>query len=496
MGVTPREGRALAPVAWSWLLAVGAAVAAGLLAVAGRYGYHRDELYFLEAGDHLAWGYPDQPPYVAVVARVVDSVAEGSLVALRAPSAITIGLLAVVTGLVARELGADRLGQALAAVAMATGGVSLGSGHLLSTTPPSLLAWAAVTLLIVRALRTGRPHLWVLAGVAAGVGLQANSNVVFLLAAVLVGLLAAGPREALRTPWPWVGGALALALWSPYLVWQAREGWPQLDVSASIAAGESGTSEPRELFLPLQLVMLNPFLAPVWIAGAVRLLRDRALRWCRGLGWCWPVLAAVFLVSGGKPYYLSGTMPLLVGAGAPLAIDWARRTRPRATGLVVAAAVLWVPAVWVTLPVVPVDRFADSFVSDASYDLGEQIGWPRLVEQVADVVEQQDGTVALLTRNYGEAGAIDRYGERYGLPEAHSGDMGYWHWGPPPDDAEVVVAVGFPRATLEWAFADVTLAGRVDNGLDVDNDEQGAPIWVCERRVAAWGDLWDDFRDL
>jgi hypothetical protein len=407
---------------------------------------------------------------------------------------MTVAALTVVTGLVARELGADRLGQALAAAVMATGGVALGSGHLLSTTPPSLLAWAVVTGLVLRGLRTGHGLPWLLAGGAAGLGLQANTNVVFLLAAVLAGLLLAGPREPLRTWWPWAGAALAVVLWAPYLVWQAREGWPQLEVSASIAAGESGTSEPRELFLPLQLLLLNPFMAPVWIAGGLRLLRDPALAWCRGLGWCWPVLAAVFLITGGKPYYLSGTMPLLLGAGAPLAITWARRAR-RSAVVLSAGLALWFPAVFVTLPVVPADRFADS-AAEANYDLGEQIGWPDLVAQVAAIVERQSGPVALLTRNYGEAGALDRYGDSYALPQAHSGDMGYWHWGPPPDDVKVVVAVGFDRATLARVFDDVAPAGRVDNGLGVNNDEQGAPIWVCRGLRYLWVDLWDDFRDL
>ncbi|MFZ6003651.1 MAG: glycosyltransferase family 39 protein [Actinomycetota bacterium] len=494
MRAAQARSAALDTVAWGPLIGLGIAVAAGLLAVANRYGYHRDELYFLEAGDHLAWGYPDQPPYVALMARAMDAIAEGSLVALRTPSAITIALLTLVTGLVARELGADRLGQTLAAAVMATGGVALGSGHLLSTTPPSLLTWAVVTWLVLRGLRTGHGPLWLLAGGAAGLGLQANSNVVFLLAAILAGLLLAGSRATLRTWWPWAGAALAVGLWAPYLLWQAREGWPQLEVSASITAGESGTSEPRELFLPLQLVMLNPFMAPVWIAGGVRLLRDPALAWCRGLGWCWPLLAAVFLVTGGKPYYLSGTMPLLLGAGAPLAITWARQARSRAVVLVVGVA-LGLPAVFVTWPLVPPDRFADSLAA-ANYDLGEQIGWPDLVAQVAAVVERQDGPVALLASNYGEAGALDRYGDGYSLPQAHSGHMGYWHWGPPPDDADIVVAVGFDRATLARAFDEVSPAGRVDNGLGVDNDEQGAPIWVCRGLRQPWGDLWADFRDL
>jgi hypothetical protein len=495
MGDERASELALEPPAWPWLLGAGGAAFALLMGLSSRYGYHRDELYFLEAGDHLAWGYPDQPPFVAVVARAMDSLAEGSLVALRTPSAITIGLLVVSSGFVARELGAGRAAQALAAGVMATGAVVLGAGHLLSTTTTSLLVWALVTGLVLRALRTDRGGHWVLAGLVAGLGLQANSNTVFLLGAVVAGLVLAGPRRALATPWPWVGAAVALAIWSPYLVWQAQEGWPQLEVSASIAAGESGTSESRAAFLPFQLVLLNPFMAPVWIAGGVRLLRSPSLAWCRGLGLCWPVLAIVFLVSGGKPYYLSGLYPLLLGAGAQPAVDWAARSGGRVVALV-GGVLLGLPSIGFALPVVPVDRFGGSLVADANYDLGEQIGWPAFVEQVGAVVEQQDGEVALLTRNYGEAGAIDRYGAPYGLPPAHSGDMGYWHWGPPPESADVVVAVGFDRATLDRAFADVRLAARIDNGLGVDNDEQGAPIWVCARRVAPWDDLWEGFRDL
>ena len=121
-------------------------------------------------------------------------------------------------------------------------------------------------------------------------------------------------------------------------MWQGQHGWPQLEVSASIAAGESGSSEPRELFLPFQLVLVNPFVAPIWIAGLVRLFRDPALSWCRGLAWCYPLLAAVFIASGGKPYYIAGMYPLLVGAGAAPTIDWVRQSTGRRVALVAAVA--------------------------------------------------------------------------------------------------------------------------------------------------------------
>ena len=217
-------------------MAVGAFVTVLLIVVAGRYGYHRDELYFLACGRHLAWGYPDQPPLVPLIARAMSAIAPGSLTLLRIPSAISAGLVVVLTALTAREMGARRDGQIVAAVVMASGGVFYGTGHLLSTSTFDLLAWAWIVWLVVRLLRTGNNRLWLLVGLVAGIGLLATDLVAFLMAGLVVGLLVAGPRDVLRSPYLWIGGVVALALWAPYLAWQGAHGWPELAVSRSIAA--------------------------------------------------------------------------------------------------------------------------------------------------------------------------------------------------------------------------------------------------------------------
>ena len=344
------------PIAWRPLLAVGGALAAVLTAVAGRYGPHRDELYFLRAGRSLAWGYPDQPPLTPLLARLMDELAPGSLVVLRLPAALAVATAAVLAGLIARELGGDRAAQLLAAGGTAVATVFVVTGHLLSTTTVDLLFWTALTLLLVRVLGGGDPRLWLAVGLVAGVGLLNKQLVAFLLAVVAGGLLLAGPREVLRSPWPWVGGLLALALWAPHLVWQAQEGWPALEVAASVGAGNSVSSEPPALFLPFQLVLVSPVLVPVWVAGLVVLWRDPRLR---ALALAYPLLAAVFLLTGGKPYYLAGLYPLLLAAGAAPAVRWARRRAVRTplliTGLALSAAV----SALVGLPLVP------------------RTGWPR-----------------------------------------------------------------------------------------------------------------------
>ena len=488
-----RQPFAVGPIA-----ALAVTVATLLIAFAGRYGYHRDELYFLTAGRHLAWGYPDQPPFVPFLARVLTEIAPGSLVLLRLPSALVAAAIVVVTGLIARELGAERRAQVLAAGSMAIASLLFGAGHLLSTTTFDLLGWALLTLVFVRILRTEQQGLWVVAGLITGVTLLANSLVAFLVAAVLGGIAISGPRRTFASRWPWFGGLLAAALWAPYVIWQARHGWPQIDVASNIASGGSGTSEPRWLFIPFQFGLVSPWLAPVWIAGLVRLFRDRQLR---ALGWAYVLLAVVFIATGGKPYYLGGMFPLLLAAGAQPTLDWVRRGRQRLRrGAVVSAFVLSAPACLFTLPIVPLNQLDAIPIADVNYDAGETIGWPAYVEQIAGVYRglsaDQRATTAIVTENYGEAGAVDRYGGRLGLPRAYSGHNGYWYWGPPPANAQTVVAVGFDRAFLEQSFGDVQFGTRLDNRYDVDNDQRGEQVLICTQPNADWPTLWQRFEGI
>ncbi|MGY1703803.1 glycosyltransferase family 39 protein [Geodermatophilus sp. SYSU D00697] len=490
--VAARPRPALRPLA-----GLAGAVVLLLVALAGRYGPHRDELYFLRAGREAAFGYVDQPPLTPLLAAAVDALAPGSLVALRVPAALAAGGVVVLTGLLAREFGGGRAAQLLAAAAMAVSAFLLVVGHMLSTSTLDLLAWTALSWLLVRALRDGG-RVWVVTGAVAGLALLNKVQPAFLLAAVLVGVLAVGPRSALRSPWPWLGGALALAVWSPNLFWQAANGWPQLELAEAIAAGSSGTSEPWYLFLPFQLVLVSPLLVPVWVAGWVRLVRDPALRPWRAFAVAYVLLAAVFLATGGKPYYLAGLYPLLLAAGAGPVVAWVRAGtgRPRAAAVAAALALSLLVDGVLMLPVVPVDRLAATPVVDVNYDAGETVGWPAFAAAVQRARDRLPAgePVAVLTRNYGEAGAVDRYAPRLG--PAHSGHNAYWDWGPPPETVTSVVAVGFPEDELARWFARVEPAGRVDNGVGLDNDEQGVPIRLATDRRVSWSQIWPQLRRL
>jgi hypothetical protein len=487
---------ALRPVAL-----VAGTLAVLLIAFSARYGYHRDELYFIACGRRLAWGYPDQPPLVPLLARLMTDIAPNSVVVLRLPSALACAALVLLTGLIAREFGAERRAQALAAAAVAVAPLVIGAGHLLSTTTFDLPAWALIGWLVVRILRTGDQRLWVGVGLAAGFGLLDSDLVAFLLFAIVAGLAVAGPRRPFRSPWLYAGGLIALALWAPYLAWQARYGWPELAISRSIANGGSGTSAPRWEIVPLQLALLGVTLSPIWITGLVRLFRDRALRWYRALGVAYVVLAVAFVVTGGKPYYLAGMFPVFAGAGAQSAVDWVRRERPRLRGGQLAAAfALTLIALPVTLPIVPVGVLHDTPVVAANYDAGETLAWPAFVRQIAAVYRAlpagQRSAAIVLGSNYGESGAVDRFGAADGLPPAYGVQNAYWYWGPPPASATVVVAVGFSRSRLTGVCGTLRLAAHLNNHLGINDDEQGAPVWVCGDLRAPWTATWRGLRDL
>ncbi|MEN0128519.1 MAG: glycosyltransferase family 39 protein [Brevundimonas sp.] len=473
------------PVAWSWVLGAAGVLFAVLVALSGRYGPHRDELYFVASGRHLAWGYPDQPPLTPAIARLVDTVAPGSLVALHLPSALAAAAVVVLAALTARELGGRTGAQVISAVTCGTGVVVVTIGHILSTTTIDVLLWVAIVYAALRTMSRDAPRGWLVVGLLGGVGLLDKSLVAFLLAALVVGIaVTPDVRHHLRSPWAWAGAALALVIWLPNLAWQASHGWPQRELAADISA-EYGGVGPRLEFIGLLLVQFSPVAAAIWIYGLVRLVRQPSLVRARPFAWAFLVLVALFLVVGGKAYYLTGLVPVLVAAGAcGLEQRWAPR-KLFAGAVVVAASAL---VVWPTaLPILPEQQFADSFFAQVDDNQLETIGWPALVRTVNDAASAA-GARVVVTQNYGEAGALQWYGTD---ADVFSGHNGYAAWGPPDDDGPVIL-VGYEQAP-PWA-AGCRVVARVETGAD--NEEQGAAVHACDGPHGSWASVWSQVAHL
>lgn len=476
--------------------AVAATLAGVLVATADGYGFHRDELYFLAAGQRPAFGYVDQPPMTPLVARASVALFGATPAGLRVASTLAGVLTVVAIAMVCRELGGGRVAQALAGACLAVSGFSLVVFHMVSTATFDLLGWVVVAWLVLRVLRTGDGRWWLAVGAAIGMALMNKHLVLLLVASLGVALLVVGPRRVLKSGWLFAGIGLALVVTSPNLVWQATHGWPQLTVASGISAQDG--AENRMLFVPLQLVYLSLLFVPVWAAGLWRLWRDPHLRWARSFALAYPVLCVMVVLLGAKPYYTVPLLAVLMAAGCPPLVRWLSRGRTAVRRAVAAAALVSTASASavIALPLLPPEQLG--LILALNRESGEQVGWPRLVEAVVEgwqrIPAEQRARAVIFTSNYGQAGAVEWYGPALGLPRPYSGHMSYADWGPPPDWADGPVLLVVQQGDAEpSAFTGCREVRRVDNGEGVNNEEQGARILLCDRH-ARWAKLWPALR--
>jgi 4-amino-4-deoxy-L-arabinose transferase-like glycosyltransferase len=457
----------------------------------GRYGWDRDELYFLSAAKRPALGYVDFPPLVAWLGWLVHAVFGDSLDALRLTGVVLMVVADVLVVLMARELGGGRGGQLLAGVIWAFSPYALGAGSIFHPTWLDLVCWVALLYVVLLALNRDRPHLWLAAGAVAGVGLEAKYTIVVLLVAILVGLLVAG-RHALRTPWPWLGLALAVLLLVPNLVWQAQHGWASVHFASSQNA-KTADDTPPGTYLAEQLFLGVGVL--VAVVGVIWLWRRRP--WLRPLALVPPVVTVLFFVERGRAYYPLPGDSIAVAAGAVALAGWfaAASTWRRlavVVPLVAVQALLLVLIAPVVLPVRSTSSMVGSGVwKDSFYK--DEIGWPELTEQTAAAWrrlpprERADG--AIVARNYGEASALERYGPSDGLPQPLSGHLTWQYWRPALLPQRYALLVGFDPDEIRRLCVRSQRLAVIDNRWHLDNQERGETITAC-RLDGSLGSLW------
>jgi len=202
--------------------------------LAGRYGYFRDELYFLDCGRHLDWGYVDHAPMIGLLAKMALLLG-GSLHTLRIFSALAGALLVALAVVLARELGGGRFAQGLAGLAVIVAPIYLGTDSILSMNALEPLFWMGGVFALIRIVRGGDPRLWLVFGALAGLGLMNKHSTVFFCLAVAVALLLGPDRRELSKPWPWMGAGLAFLIFLPNLVWQFRHDFATLEDLRNVA---------------------------------------------------------------------------------------------------------------------------------------------------------------------------------------------------------------------------------------------------------------------
>ncbi|HYS05632.1 MAG TPA: glycosyltransferase family 39 protein [Candidatus Dormibacteraeota bacterium] len=479
------------------------------LATSTGYGYFRDELYYLACTEHLAPGYVDHPSLSILFLWAVRHLLGDSRPALRLLPAVLGAATVALAGLMARALGGGRWAVALAMTGALVAPEYLALDHFYSMNAFDIVFWALAAFLLIRLIDGADPRLWLLLGLVLGLGLANKISVLWLGAGLLAGLVATPQRRWLATRWTWLCGAIALVLFSPYLFWQVRHGWPTLEFIHNATTDKMVAVAPLD-FLIGQIRMVHPLTLPLWMGGLAWLFLHADGKRHYLLGWIYLTVFSILVLSGSsRSGYLAPAYTWLFAAGGVAGERLLDRKhlawlRPVAVVLLIVAGAVTAP---LALPLLPVDTYirysralGERPSTEERKELGElgqfyadMQGWDAIVGTIADVyrpLPAQDATAArIFAPDYGVAGALDLLGRRQGLPQAISAHNNYWLWGPRGWDGRVLIVVGGEEDRLGDRFEAVERAATIDCGRCMPY-ENGRPVWVCRGLRAPVAETW------
>lgn len=464
-----------------------------------QYGWFRDEFYYVVCGERLAFGYVDHPPLVALIARLTRAVLGDSLAALRLPSIAAGALVVLGCGLLAREMGGNRFAQLLAALCALVAPVYLFLFHIFSMNSFDALFWTAAALVVARILKTGQARLWPLFGGLAGLGLLNKHSMLFFGFGLAAGLLLTRERVHLRSPWFWLGGSIAAAIFLPHVLWQAAHGWPTLEFIRNATLNKNVALSPVD-FAAEQVLQMHPLTLPVWLGGLLWLLFSRQGRPFRVFGIMYLAIAAVLISQSSKAYYLAPAYPMLFAAGSTAiasrlaGLASARARAAVAAGMIVVLAAGGAALAPLTLPVLPAQRLMSYLqtlgievsagerhrMGDLPQHFADMHGWDAMLDEIGRVYEtlpagERAGT-RVFGQNYGEAGAVDVLGRPRGLPRAVSGHNNYFLWG--PGELETLIVIGGDEDDNRRHCPRLERAGLIRCGLCMPYEDEQA-VFIC-----------------
>lgn len=476
----------------------------------GQYGYFRDELYYLACGEHLAWGYVDQAPLIAFVTWFERAIFGDSLFALRFLPALAGAATVFLTGLIAREAGGRRFAVTVACLSIIIAPYFLLINTLLTMNAFEPLFWTACAYMLIRILKYEESHLWPLFGAVAGLGLLNKHSTLAFGFAVVVGLALTRARRQFLNLWLWAGGALALLVFAPNIIWQMQHGWPTVEVLRNADKNQNVAFSLAE-FVKGQVLLMHPLTLPVWLSGIYFYLFRKEARPFRALGWGFVALFALMVTFRAKVYYILPFYPILLASGGAQVETWleSRRAlhvlaRPAFLFVLLAGGAILLP---LGLPILPVETFIryQHFVglepprteklklAELPQVYADMFGWEEMTRTIAGVYQslapEERGRCAIFASNYGEAGAIDFFGARYGLPKSISGHQNYFLWGPREYTGECVITIGAKLEDLQKGFDEVEQAATFTHPFVLPH-ENNNPVFVCRKPKRPLKEIW------
>ncbi len=472
----------------------------------GQYGFYRDELGMLDDARHLAWGYVSYPPLTAFLMRISWDLFGQNLALFRLLPALAESIIMVLAGLMARELGGGRKAQLAAALIVAIMPIGLFWNTVFQYSVFECLWWVAIGYLMLRLLNTENPRYWLGIGACIGLGMLTKYSMGFYVVGLATSALLTGKWRWLKSPWLWAGAGVSLLIFLPNLIWQAQNHFIHLEFLASIHARDIRIGRTQTFLLDQLYSPVNTFTIPLWVAGLFFYFRSQAGRRYRIMGWMAVIPFVIYLVSQGRGYYTGPLYPALFAGGAVLAESWLKRLKPRRAAVIETTA--W--ATWglsgaflasMIVPLAPLGSGWWDFARALHNPPAEEIGWPELVQATAQAwnsLPEADKAGAAILADYAEGGAINLYGQAYGLPPVISNDNTGWLRGygdPPP---ETLVVVGWNLADAGRYFDDCRVGSKmvmpygVENEISYDHLE----ILICRSPKLPWPELWEAMRNF
>ena len=479
-----------------------------VLLYSGRYyGFSRDELYYLACSRHLDWGYVDQPPLIALIGWLVRVSLGDSMLALRLLPALAGAGEVLLAAMIAREMGGKKTAQFLAALATLTAPGLLATQSFFSMNAFEPLFWMGCAFLGLRMVNTGDQKLWIWFGVLAGFGVENKHSMLIFGAGIFVGLILTPQRNVFRSPWIWIGGAIAFLIFLPNLLWNIQHHFPFVELQMNIRRNGRDAPLSPLAFFGQEILSMNPLALPIWAAGLWYFFSAAGNRF-RALGWAWIFAAGVIVTVSPRVYYLFPAFPILFAAGG---VFWEAQAHWRRYVWPIGLAVSAIVSAPFAIPILPPEtyiRYSQALhlapPPIETHKLGplpqffaDRFGWQEMTAVVAQVYNNLPPEIrsrtAIFGQNYGEAAAIDMFGPKYGLPPAISGHQNYFLWGPRGYSGESVIVMHGEQQDLESKFAEVQKVARVEHPYSMPFEH--FDVFYCRGLKKPLNEVWPSVKN-
>lgn len=451
------------------------------LVTAGRYGFFGDELYYFACSKHLAFGYVDHPPLVAILTFISVKIFGETLIGLRFLSGLAGAGTVLIASHISKSLGGNKFSQSLAALLILFSAGIPAISSFFSMNPVDIFLCSLFILLFIKIIDDPSPKKWIILGLVLGIGLLNKYTFMVLGFSTITALMITKHWRYFKSPWLYISFLIGFLLFLPHIIWQIDHSFPTLEFMKNATSNKNLSLSPLTFILQL-ILGLNPFTFPIWLSGIIFLTFGKHFKKYHIFGWMAILFLAVYMTQNSKVYYAIPIFPLLFAAGSIVIEKWVEKYHMNYIKWVTIILIVISGTVLMPLfvPILPVEQFVSYSKTIGVWDYIKmeqdesdllplhfiyRFGWPEMVELVAETyhslpIEDQADETAILASWYGPAGAIDHFGQKLGLPPSICGRNNYWIWGFREYTGECIISVGFNVEQMKQFYNDVRVAAN------------------------------------